>query len=375
MTVILPFLPLYVQQLGAVGKTTIAQWSGVAYGATFFTAGIIAPFWGHLGDRYGRKPMLLRASLGMTLTMGLMGCVTTVWQLIALRFLAGLAAGYSSGATIMIAAQAPKERSAWALGLLSSGVMAGNLAGPLVGGLFPHLIGIRMTFVGASLLIFVTFLVTVLLVQETPVTQKKAPTSKKKWSEIPNKTLVIVMLSTGMLLMMANMSIEPIITLYIRTFAPASSVTFIAGLVMSAAALGSILSASWLGHLADKIGANRVVIGSLAVAGLLLIPQAFVTSGWQLIALRFLMGIALGGLIPCIIAVVRHNVPNHAVGTVLGYTISAQYAGQVIGPLLGGFMGGHVSMRSVFLITSVLLLVSAFGNWCLSQHRSRSHHS
>src|SRR5437588_12182357 len=117
---------------------------------------------------------------------------------------------------------------------------------------------------------------------------------------------------------------------------------------MSAAALGTILSASWLGKLADRIGHWNVVVGALAVAALLLIPQAFVTAGWQLIGLRFLMGLALGGLLPCVATVIRHNVPDHFVGTVLGYSISSQFAGQVAGPLIGGFIGGHVGMRAVF---------------------------
>ena len=79
---------------------------------------------------------------------------------------------------------------------------------------------------------------------------------------------------------------------------------------MSAAALGSILSASWLGNLADRIGHWTVIIGCLLVCAGLLVPQAFVTAGWQLIVLRFLMGLSLGGLLPCVATVIRHNVPE-----------------------------------------------------------------
>jgi MFS family permease len=137
----------------------------------------------------------------------------------------------------------------------------------------------------------------------------------------------------------------------------------IAGVVMAAAALGSILSASRLGRLADRIGHSTVIVLALTVAGLLLIPQAFVTASWQLIVLRFLMGLALGGLMPCVTSVIRHNVPDHFVGIVLGYSVSSQFAGQVVGPLLGGFVGGHIGMRAVFLGTSALLLASALYNW------------
>src|SRR6201999_1173719 len=159
---------------------------------------------------------------------------------------------------------------------------------------------------------------------------------------IADKLPVVAMLVTALLLMVAQMSIEPIITVYVAQLVEPSRVTFVAGVVMSAAALGSILSSSHLGKLADRIGHWTVITASLAVSALLLIPQAFVDSGWQLILLRFLMGLALGGLLPCIAALIRHNVPDHFVGMVLGYSISSQFAGQVAGPLIGGFIGGHI---------------------------------
>lgn len=373
MTLILPFLPIYVGQIGVRGHAAIVQWSGIAYGATFLTAGLLAPVWGRLGDRYGRKPMLVRASLGMAVTMSLMGFATNIWQLVGLRLLAGIAGGYSSGATILVAVQAPRARSAWALGLLSSGVMAGNLLGPLVGGALPPLIGIRATFWGAGALIFLAFLATALLVREPPQrqhTDEDAP--RVGWSQVPGKGAVAAMLVTGLLLMIANMSVEPIITVYVATLVhDPAQVTFVAGLVMSAAALGSIVSASQLGKVADRIGHSRVIIVALASAALLLVPQAFVTASWQLVALRFLMGLTLGGLLPCIAAVIRHHVPDHFVGAAMGYSLSSQFAGQVVGPLIGGFIGGQVGMRAVFLGTCVLLLLGAAFNWRMIGPRGR----
>ncbi|WP_454690412.1 multidrug efflux MFS transporter [Achromobacter aloeverae] len=365
MTLMLPFLPLYVEELGVKDHAAIVQWSGIAYGATFLTAGIVAPLWGHLGDRYGRKPMLIRASFGMAICISLIGFSTNVWQLLALRLLTGIAGGYSSGATILVAVQTPKNRSAWALGVLSSGIMAGNLIGPLIGGSLPPLIGIRATFWLSGGLIFIAFLATTFLVKEGPRPAGAAKNRPKGgWSHIPRRDVVLTMLFTGMLLMFANMSIEPIITVYVSTLvADPARVTFVAGLAMSAAALGSILSASRLGRLADRIGHAYVIVLALCVAAVLLIPQAFVTAGWQLVGLRFLMGLALGGLLPCIAAVVRHNVPDHFVGSIMGYSVSSQYVGQVTGPLLGGYVGGHYGMPAVFLGTSVLLLAGALGTW------------
>jgi MFS family permease len=371
MTLLLPFLPLYVEQLGVTDHAAIVQWSGVAYGATFLTAAMFAPLWGRLGDQYGRKLMLIRASLGMAVAMSLIGLSQNVYQLVGLRLLTGLLGGYSSGSTVLVATQTPRTQTAWAIGVMASGNMAGNLVGPLIGGVLPQLVGIRMTFLAAGGIIFVAFLATVFLIKEEPRPRRSAGARKQGgFASVPDKRPVVAMLVMGLLLMFANMSIEPIITVYVaQIVADSARITIVAGIVMSAAALGSILSASLLGRLADRIGHWTVIIGSLTVCAGLLVPQAFVTAGWQLIALRFLMGLALGGLLPCVATVIRHSVPERSAGSVLGYSTSSQYIGQVTGPLVGGFIGGHFGMRAVFLGTSVLMAAGAIYGWVSKPRR------
>lgn len=365
MTLLLPFLPAYVAELGAGSPQAVVQWSGVAFGATFLGAGLMAPVWGRVADRSGRKLILVRASLCMALAMGSIGLVQSVGQLVLLRLLAGLLGGYSSGAVVLVATQTPREKAGWALGTLSVGAMAGNLAGPLAGGVLPGLIGIRSTFYLAGGVIFVAFLLTLLLVREQPRPPRVAARGGS-WAAVPDRRPVVAMLGTAMLLMVATMSIEPIISVYVGPLvSPGSSVTFASGLVMAASAFGSILAAPRLGRVADRVGAWRVVTGCLLASGLLLIPQAFVTAAWQLVGLRFLMGMALAGLLPAVNATIRHSVPDGVAGTMLGYAVSAQFAGQVAGPLLGGFVGAHVGLRAVFGLTSALLLAGAAVNWRL----------
>jgi len=371
MTLLLPFLPLYIAELGVTAPAAIAQWSGVAFGATFFAAASIAPFWGWMADRYGRKLMLVRASLGMAIVQSLMGMAHNVLELVGLRLFAGFAGGYASGATILVATQTPRHRSGWALGMLNSGIMAGSLAGPLIGGTLPPLIGIRNTFLLAGGAIFLTFLATTFLIKE----EKRSASTKKaaaaaRWSQIPDKRPVIAMLAVGTLLTFANMSIEPIITLYVGQLVEASRITFVSGLTMSAAALGAILSAARLGKLADRIGHWPVVIITVAISAALLIPQAFVTAGWQLVALRFLMGLSLGGLMPCVTSIIRLSVPDAVAGRVLGYATSSTYFGQVAGPILGGFVGGHIGMRAVFLGTAILMALGAAYAWLAQPDRA-----
>ena len=370
MTLLLPFLPIYVEQLGVKSHAAIVQWSGIAYGVSFLGAGLMAPVWGKMADLYGRKLILMRASLAMAITMSLIGVAQDIWQLVALRLAAGVLGGYASGAVVLVATQTPKDRSAWALGVLSTGAMTGTLLGPLIGGVLPGLIGLRGTFFLAGGTIFLAFLATCGLIKEDQSLYQKGTrrVTKGAWSMIPDRRPVIVMLTTAMLLMLANMSIEPIITVYVGQLVDQPDVVFTAGLVMAASAIGGVLMAPRLGRLADRIGPWNLISASLVICGLLLVPQAFVTNRWQLIGLRFLMGMSLAGLMPAVAATIRHTVPQGALGTILGFNTSAQYAGQVIGPLVGGFVGGHYGMRSVFLATTVIMFGGAVVNWSI-RHR------
>ncbi len=173
LSMLLPFLPLYVEQLGVTSQDEVVQWSGVAFGITFLATAVTAPLWGKLADRFGRKPMLVRAAVGMAIVMSMIGLAHNVYELVALRFAAGLIGGYASAATVMIGTQAPPERAGWALGVLSTGALTGNLIGPLVGGLLPNLIGIRGTFFAGGAMIGVAALLTIFGVREdfTPSAQ------------------------------------------------------------------------------------------------------------------------------------------------------------------------------------------------------------
>jgi MFS family permease len=215
-------------------------------------------------------------------------------------------------------------------------------------------------------------LATIFLVKEDhrkiePVFSAEASKRSSQRLEPQVRIIVGAMLVTAMLVLLANMSIEPIITVYLETLKVAKTrLVLDAGFIMAASAFGSILMAPRLGRLADRIGGWTVVSLCLLVTSVVLIPQAFVTGWWQLGILRFLLGMSLAGLLPSVAKVIRHNVPERQLGKVLGYAQSSQYAGQVIGPLMGGAIGAHLGMRSVFIVTSAMTLIGAAGNWlCL----------
>ncbi|MDR3396365.1 MAG: MFS transporter [Pandoraea sp.] len=365
LSMLLPFLPLYVHQLGVESESAVIQWSGVAFSATFLGTAVTAPLWGHLADRFGRKPMLIRAAVGMAIVMSLIGVAHDVYQLVALRLVAGLIGGYASASTVMVGTQAPRDRAGWALGILSTGALAGNLIGPLVGGLLPPLLGIRGTFFAGGGMIAITALLTLFGIREDfdPARDTKHRTTSTSTTTVTtgghraHAGIIAAILVTAMMVLLANMSIEPIITVYIRQLGVDSAhLTRVAGVVMASSALGSMLTAARLGALADRIGSWRVIVGCLIATAVVMVPQAFVTSWWQLAILRVLMGMTLAGLLPAIGKLARHAVDERSTGKMLGYLQSAQFSGQVIGPVIGGQIAVLFGLPSVFFMTAVLLV-------------------
>lgn len=127
-SLVMPFLPLYVEQLGVTGHSALNMWSGIVFSITFLFSAIASPFWGGLADRKGRKLMLLRSALGMGIVMVLMGLAQNIWQFLILRALLGLLGGFVPNANALIATQVPRNKSGWALGTLSTGGVSGALA-------------------------------------------------------------------------------------------------------------------------------------------------------------------------------------------------------------------------------------------------------
>jgi MFS family permease len=370
LSMLLPFLPLYVRQLGVTSQSAVIQWSGIAFGATFLGTALTAPVWGRLADRFGRKPMLVRAALGMAVVMSLIGVAHNVYELVALRLIAGLVGGYASASTVMVGTQAPRERAGWALGILSTGALAGNLIGPLVGGVLPDWIGIRGTFFAGGAMIAVAALLTIFVVKEEfhPGSDAKGVHARSAAAapvRRPDYAVVAALLVTAMMVLLANMSIEPIITVYIGSLGVQSAhLARVAGVVMACSALGSMVTAARLGALADRFGSWRVIVACLALTGLVMLPQAFVTQWWQLAGLRVLMGMTLAGLLPSIGKLARLSVDESRTGTMLGYLQSAQFSGQVVGPVIGGLIGVHFGLHAVFFVTGGLLIAcSGLARW------------
>ncbi|MDV0431686.1 MFS transporter [Lactiplantibacillus sp. DA1] len=359
---IMPFLSLFVSQLGDFTKAQITFYSGLAFAADYAISAISAPLWGILADKKGRKIMLLRASLGMAVAMGLMGFVTNVWQLVALRALQGVFAGFISNAQALVASQTPRKYSGRALSTLITGAVSGQLFGPVIGGFLAQLFSIRNTFFITAGLLMVAFLLSLFFVQEhfKPVAHHREPgDSRNPLAAFQNPRLIIVMLCSTAIVQFGNASIAPIISLYVRELMHyRGPITVVAGIIAALPGISNIFSAPRLGRYGDQHGSGKVLLFGYIFAVIMYFPQGIVTSVVALGILRFAIGISDGALYPEIQTVLTKNTPVHLTSTIFSYNQSFQAIGNMFGALLGGLVAGWFNYNAVFIMTALLLLIN-----------------
>ncbi|SUB84245.1 Bacillibactin exporter [Pragia fontium] len=375
-SLVMPFLPLYVEQLGVTGHRELNLWSGLVFSITFLFSALASPFWGGLADRRGRKLMLLRSALGMAIVMVLMGLAQNIWQFLGLRALLGLLGGFVPNANALIATQVPRNRSGWALGTLSTGSVSGALLGPLIGGFLADRYGLRPVFFITASVLFICFLLTLYAVKEqfTRVHKKDMLSGRQVFASLTKPRLVLGLFVTTMIIQVATGSIAPILTLYVREISNnIENLAFISGFIASVPGFAALLSAPRLGKLGDRIGPERILIAMLIFSILVLIPMAFVQNPWQLAGLRFLLGIADGALLPAVQTLLIYNCSNQVAGRIFSYNQSFRDIGNVSGPMLGSSVAASIGFRAVFIATALVVLFNAiYSYWFLAKNRNKS---
>ncbi|WP_413497818.1 multidrug efflux MFS transporter MdtG [Buttiauxella gaviniae] len=365
-SLVMPFLPLYVEHLGVTGHSALNMWSGIVFSITFLFSAIASPFWGGLADRKGRKIMLLRSALGMSIVMVLMGFASNIWQFLALRALLGLLGGFVPNANALIATQVPRHKSGWALGTLSTGGVSGALLGPMIGGFLADTYGLRPVFFITATVLFTCFVFTLFCIREqfTPVNKKDMLHARQVFTSLKNPKLVLSLFVTTMIIQVATGSIAPILTLYVRELAGnVSNLAFISGMIASVPGVAALISAPRLGKLGDRIGPERILICALVISVLLLIPMSMVQTPWQLGVLRFLLGAADGALLPAVQTLLIYNSSNQIAGRIFSYNQSFRDIGNVTGPLVGAAVSASYGFRTVFLVTAGVVLFNALYSW------------
>ena len=362
-SIVMPFMALYVEELGIKGA--MVEWyAGLSVALSALASALVSPVWGRLADRYGRKPMMIRASMVMTFTMGGLAFVPNVFWMLFLRILNGLFAGYVPNATALIASQAPQQRSGYALGTLSTGLTAGVLIGPLLGGTLSEAFGMRCTFLLVGLILFICCLLTIFGLREDfqPIEKGEMMTLSQVFAKIPSKSLLIGLFVTSMIIQISAQSIAPMLALYIRYLGQRDNILFYSGLIVSAMDFSSLLSTPFLGKLGDRIGNHRLLLMGLFYSFLLYFLCGFAGSALQLGILRFAYGFGIGALMPSVNSLLTKMTPKEGISRIFSFNQSFSYIGQVLGPFVGSAVATGLGYRWVFFVTAMIV----FGNFVWS---------
>jgi DHA1 family multidrug resistance protein-like MFS transporter len=357
-----PFVAYYMQDLGIPSATEAAKWMALFNSGAAISMMIASPIWGMLGDRHGRKIMLVRAiSAGCVFTF-LMGMATNPTQLVILRIIQGLFSGTVVAAITLVATGTPDEHLGRSLGIMQTAQFVGQSIGPLLGGATADALGYRNVFFVSAALMLGSVLATIVLVREPPRTQiepepvvAERKSFRERLAAVANRnTLLLVIALAGNSFAIAVLS--PILSLYIKQIigGEVPNLATIAGTIMSIAAFSSSMSAVVLGRLGDRIGQKRILVGCVIGVALIHIPQAFATHPNQLMVLRAIQGLFMGGIMPTANALLARATSTEHRGAVFGMSHSAQAGGRAVGPMLGAGVSALWGMSSAFLVTSAI---------------------
>jgi MFS transporter, DHA1 family, multidrug resistance protein len=356
---VLPFLPFYIRELGITDEHLVPVWAGVMAASGSLVMAFFSPLWGLLADRYGRKIMVERAMFGGAIITFAMGLVSNVWQLLFLRLLSGATAGTISASIALVSTVVPKQRLGYALGLMQVAVFLGMTLGPWIGGVMADIIGYRSTFMaggailmlGGALVLFGT----------------------REWFSRPSEEtlakggLLFSLLSYGgfptilALFFFFHFTVHfvaPILPLFIETMCdPArGGVASTTGMLFAISGGMAALSAGGIGYLSDRIGYKRVLLFHLLLTAVSMLLHGAAQGILHLVLLRILYGLAAGGILPTMNALVGRLIPPDSYGKAYGLTSSMTALGMAAGPLLGGIMASAWGYRWPFVFVGSLMI-------------------
>ncbi len=357
-SVVLPFLPYYVQDLGVRELEQVEFWSGLVFASQAIAMAIFSPIWGSVADHYGRKLMVERAMFSGAVILGAMGFVQNVQQLLVLRALQGCLTGTIAAATTLVASSVPRQRSGQALGLLQMAVYSGNSVGPLLGGLVADHWGYRAAFVVAGALLFLAGVMVAVFVHEEfePPRRETGARRNDFWVGVKaafrSRELLAVLSIEGMMRLGARI-MGPVLPLFVQSLVPSQTrVASLTGLITGLGAATSAIGAVLLGRASDRLGYRKILWLCAIGMAVMYTPQFFVTTPFQLLIFQAAAGAAMGGGLAAMGALLANLSPEGRQGAVYGLDWSVVSAANGLGPMTGTAVAAGLGLRAPFLFAA-----------------------
>ena len=359
-----PFLPLFLhRELHIPSGSQLAFWTGISAGVTGFALALTSPIWGRLADRYGRKPMLVRAMVGGGISVGFMGLAQSALQLTVLRGIQGASSGTVAAATALVATETPTEHLAWALGILNSAISLGSAAGPAAGGLAANFVGLRAIFVGGGVLLLLAMVPVLIAVRESPrrVIRELTPSTLQVLRVArPGtiKALVVLMVAQGLLQTSYGAAQQLVVLRFVQLMS-AHDAQSITGFTFAAAGIATALAAVTFSRLLRRSNYRTVVTTAAILLGLTLLGAAAGRTPAVIIVAFVLASFVTGSMIPAFGAMVGLEAPAIIQATIFGFSSSAVSVGFGFGPLLGGLIASAAGAQVGLIVAAALALLLA----------------
>jgi len=357
-TLVMPFLPLYIRQLGVTDIGEIALWTGVTLGVSPAIAALTAPLWGLVGDRFGNKLLVQRSLISFIAVMSAMAFVTKPWHLFALRAVQGFFAGYGPLTLSMAALSAPREKLALAIGTVQTAQRMGPAIGPVIGGMLAPVFGLRNSFLVAAGFYAIAFLMITVMFKEPPRPPKPANGRQRTpFASIlafENFLLVMIVLFG---LQLVDRSFGPVLPLHVGElgYAP-EEVPVIAGILFSILALTAALGNQLASRLLSHHSPRAVIIWGVIVAACGLGAFSMSKGLWLLAPSLALVGLCIGTSVTTAFAAGGAVIPEEVHATAFGFLTGASLIGVAVSPVLSGLIAAR-SIRGVFIAGAVVLLI------------------
>jgi MFS transporter, DHA1 family, multidrug resistance protein len=360
-----PFLPLFLhRELHIPNGSQLAFWTGISAGITGFALALTGPIWGRLADRYGRKPMLVRAMVGGGISVGLMGLAQSALQLTVLRGLQGASSGTVAAATALVATETPAEHLAWALGILNSAISLGSAAGPAAGGLAANFLGLRAIFLGGGALLLLAMIPVLLAVRESPRRATRAlapPTLQVLRAARPGtiRALAVLMVAQGLQQTSYGAAQQLVVLRFVQLMPNARDAQSITGITFAAAGIATALAAVTFSRLLRRSNYRTVITTAAVLLGLTLLGAAAGRTPALIIIAFVLSSFVSGSLIPAFGTMVGLEAPPIVQATIFGFSSSAVSIGFGFGPLMGGLIASAAGVQAGLTVAAALALVLA----------------
>ncbi len=363
----MPFMVYYIQELGMTDPAQIKLYAGILSAGPAISLGLMAPIWGRLADRFGKKLMLLRAVLFGSVIMLALGLATQVWQLVVLRMIQGVFTGTITASSALVASTVPENRLGYSLGFLASSTAIGASVGPALGGVMAEWLGYRSSFLVGSLFLFIDVLVVTFLVQDSSDRKPLLPigsngTTLREKPRMRDAFLFRGWFMSAMLLLLvlrfATSIFGPYMPILIQTrLQTLEGAAGTTGLVNAFISMMMAVSGILLGKLGDRHDRMKL-LRFYALAGCILgIPLSFIHSIWLLMINYGVMMFFVCGIEPVLMGATTSRIDRNQRGTMFGIQTLIGSIGWGLSPMLGGWLSIRYSLTAVLIAIPAFLLV------------------